>query len=180
MDLKHAVKWHSEAANSAGAWESSASSLLVAADVLRERRSAAEHDDEQAIGAWRTHPPELMLRGMAVECLLKALWVTRGHLLAVNGRYKGIPSTKEHDLVRLAAALDLELSALERDVLRRLSAFSQYGGRYPVPKQATELQLVPSPSGGRTAATTWTTPDDYLLFEEIVRQLDTLLGEHSG
>ena len=117
---------------------------------------------------------------MAVECLLKALWVARGHPLAVNGTYKGIPNAQEHDLERLAAALDLELSALERDVLRRLSAFIQYGGRYPVPKHATELRLVASPRGGSTVATTWTTPHDHLLFEGIVRQLETLLGEHSA
>lgn len=180
MDLKHAIESYSAAANSPSAWASAADGLLAAADVLRERRTVAERDDELARGACRTHPPELMLRGMAIECLLKAVWVARGQALVENGEYKRIPKAQDHDLQQLAAALGLRLSDLESDVLLRLSTFIRHGGRYPIPKRATELLLVASPRGGRTATTTWTTPQDYDICEGIVRQLNTLLEEPSA
>jgi hypothetical protein len=119
-----------------------------------------------------------MLDGMAIECLLKAVWVKRGHKLATDGKYLGVPGAGDHDLVQLAGALKLKLSALEKGTLRRLSHFIEYGGRYPVPKDADKLQLTRAPTGGRAAATTWSTPNDYVQLEAIVRRLDQLLDEH--
>jgi hypothetical protein len=124
------------------------------------------------------HPAELMLDGMAIECLLKAAWVKQGHKLAKDGKYLGVPGAGDHDLVQLAGALKLKLSALEKDTLGRLSHFIEYGGRYPVPKDADKLQLTRAPTGGRAAATTWCTQNDYVQLEAIVRRLDQLLDEH--
>jgi hypothetical protein len=117
---------------------------------------------------------------MAIECLLKALWVKRGHRLVEGGQYKMVPGAGPHDLVQLGRALELTLSEFEKDLLRRLSHFIEYGGRYPVPKSAKKLHLVDSPSGGQAVATTWATPSDQVLFESVVNRLECLLAERSA
>jgi hypothetical protein len=127
--------------------------------------------------AWKLHPPELMLRGMAIECILKALWVKQGHKLANDGKYKGVPGAGAHDLVQLASVLNLSLSDKEKDILMRLSHFIEYGGRYPVPKEADKSQLTRTPSGGRASPTTWSTPSDQILFDAMVNRLDQLLDK---
>jgi hypothetical protein len=101
----------------------------------------------------------------------------RGNKLAKDGKYLGVRGAGAHDLVQLAGALKLILSDLEKDTLRRLSHFIEYGGRYPVPKNAEKLQLTSAPAGGRAAATTWSTPTDYVHFEAVVSRLDQLLDE---
>lgn len=89
-----------------------------------------------------------MLSGMAIECLLKALRVKQGHNLVADGKHVPMPGAADHDLVRLPGILELTLSDLDKDVLRRLSHFIEYGERYPVPKNAGRLQLTTSPRGG--------------------------------
>lgn len=177
MDRTRRLEQHTWAGNSPHAWESRARDLLAAATVLRHHRESMDSNSAPAPTALIL-PAELMLDGMAIECLLKAAWVKRGHKLAKDGKYLGVPGAGDHDLVQLAGALKLKLSALETDTLRRLSHFIEYGGRYPVPKDADKLQLTRAPTGGRAAATTWCTPNDYVQFEAIVRRLDQLLDEH--
>ena len=180
MDRTLAVEIHSRAGNMPETWRSCAGDLLAAAAVLRENRESVTRGPEPAPDAWRTHPSELMLSGMAIECLLKALWVKQGHNLVGDGKYVSITGAGDHDLVQLAGVLELTLSDLEKDVLRRLSHFIEYGGRYPVPKNAERLQLTTSPRGGRGSATTWATPSDQLLFDVVVTRLEQLLDERSA
>jgi hypothetical protein len=157
-----------------------AGDLLAAAAVLRERREAVNPQPVPVASEWRTHPIELMLNGMAIECLLKALWVKRGHTLAKDGKYVPVPHAGAHDLVQLARVLHLTLSSLEKDVLRRLSHFIEYGGRYPVPTDANKLQLTRTPRGGRAEATHWNTPSDQRLFDTVVSRVNRLLDESSS
>jgi hypothetical protein len=177
MDRTRRVEQHTWAGNSPHAWESRARDLLAAATVLRQHRESMDSNSAPAPTAL-IHPAELMLDGMAIECLLKAVWVKRGHKLVKDGNYLGVPGAGDHDLVQLAGALKLKLSALEKGTLRRLSHFIEYGGRYPVPKDADKLQLTRAPTGGGAAATTWSTPNDYVQLEAIVRRLDQLLDEY--
>ncbi len=180
MDRERRIEQHTWAANSPEAWKACACSLLAAGTVLRERRARGNRSSAGRPNQWEIHPVELMLNGMAIECLLKALWVKRGHNLAKDGKYKRVPRAGAHDLVQLAGVLELTLSTLEKDVLRRLSHFIEYGGRYPVPKDAEKLQLTRTPSGGRASATTWATPSDQVLLEAIVGRLRGLLDEDLG
>jgi ribosomal protein S10 len=177
MDRSRRVEQHTWVGNSPDAWRSCASDLLAAAAVLRERRESISPGTVPLPNVWRLHPVELMLDGMAIECLLKALWVKRGHKLAKDGAYVRVPQAGPHDLVQLAGVLQLPLSHLEKDVLRRLSHFIEYRGRYPVPKDAEKLQLTRTPRGGRSSATHWNTPSDQRLFDAVVSRLDRLLDE---
>jgi hypothetical protein len=115
--------------NSAEAWRGRGMALLNASRALMDL-----WDD--CISFDPPHPKEaldydssaVMLRGMAVECFLKARFLERVGPLARGGKYVG---PKSHDLVRLAERLDLTLDTNERDVLRGLSRHI-VTGRYPI------------------------------------------------
>jgi hypothetical protein len=175
MDRKRRVEQHTWGGNAPETWKSCAGNLLTAAAVLRERREGIDSSSVSVPNAWRLHPPELMLAGMAMECLLKAVWVKRGNKLAEDGLYVPVPGAGSHDLVQLAGVLQLTLSDLEKDVLRRLSHFMKFAGRYPVPKDAEELRLTRTPRGGRATAGHWSTPGDQVLFDALVSRVDNLL-----
>jgi len=172
---------HTRAGNFFASWRLAADDLLIASQVLKER---AESFDRNSLAAGDPIPPEgrlgaveLMLKGMAIECLLKALWLKLGNTLVKDGRYVGVRGAADHDLPQLASAAKLAINDLETDLLRRLSHFIRYGGRYPVPKDASELMLTRSPRGGAAAATVWSSPSDGKLFDALVSRLSSLLEE---
>ena len=111
-----------------------------------------------------------------MECLLKALWLKGGNRLVENGKFKPVPKAGGHNLVQLACANGLSPSPVETDVLRRLSHFIEYGGRYPIPKEPSQLMLTSVPRGGKSAATSWTTPLDDQVYDSLVKKLAQLLG----
>ena len=177
MDKALAVKIYERAGNEPACWRSCAQDLLAAASVLRQRREKCPPDvtDDLVGSQWRIHPPELMLRGMAVECLLKALWVKRGNRIVKDGEYVGVPGAGSHNLVQVAGVLQLRLSRPEVDLLRRLTEFIEYGGRYPVPRNAQDLRPIRRPGGGKAPGTGWFTPGDQLLFDNVIRRLEKAL-----
>lgn len=179
MDKTLASKLHEGVGNLPRAWELVAQDLLAAAQLLSERHDSFDREslgqDDPVPPEGRVKPVELMLRGMAVECMLKALWVKRGHAIVQDGKYLGVHNAGQHDLPQLASAAGFVSDAVEMDLLRRLSHFVQYGGRYPVPRAASQLMLTQTPAGGRSAATTWSTRADPSAFDEIVRRLVALL-----
>ncbi len=93
-----------------------------------------------------------MLLGYAIECALKGLWVKDGHKIATGGRYVGVTGAKDHDLMQLAKAVGFSLTVAETDVLRRLSKFVRFAGRYPVAKTADEMRPHDVPIIGKVDA----------------------------
>ena len=87
MDRRRRIKQHTWAGNSPDAWRSCAGNLFAAASVLREHR--------EITNAWIVHPPELMLVGMAIECLLKAVWVNRGNAFTQDGKFLASSGTED-------------------------------------------------------------------------------------
>ena len=173
LDAKFAKTQHERVGNFPRAWQLVASNLLSASQVLREK---CESSDSRSATTGELGAVELMLRGMAIECLLKALWLKQGRALVKDGHFKGVAGAGAHDLPQLTLAVAFPLSDLEKDLLRRLSHFIEYGGRYPVPKDANKLRLTPAPGGGKASATTWSTPTDNQLFDALILRLDKLLA----
>ena len=121
--------------------------------------------------AGQVQPVALMLKGMAAECLLKAFWLKGGNILGADGRFRPVPGAPTHNLPKLASACKFSVTPAESHLLQRLSHFIEYGGRYPVPKDPQKLNLLPTPDGGFSAATTWSTPSDDKVFEALVHRL---------
>ena len=170
------------AGNSPRAWQIVAENLLFAARTLSERCGTfdSQSTDAQFSNRAQLGAVELMLKGMAVECLIKALWLGRGNSFVKAGKFFNVPGAGAHDLPQLALAAGLNTSSFEVDLLRRLSHFIEYGGRYPVPRTSNKLKLTDSPRGGKAAATTWRSPSDDLLFESLVARIDQLCPTHDA
>lgn len=115
----------------------------------------------------------LMLRAMAVECLLKALWIKGGGQLSYDGKYRKIPDTNDHELLTLAdkvlEKIDLNLSANERKFLKRLSR-NIVSGRYPIHRDC-KVQKKPQAGGNRRRSKLMVPDYDDDLFDSIYSKL---------
>lgn len=160
--------------------------LYTADDLLAAIRFLCQHSYHLSPdwGSIREHFPSydelritgviLMLRAMAVECLLKALWIKGGGQLACDGKYRKIPDTNDHELLTLAdkvsEKIDLNLSANKRDFLKRLSR-NIVGGRYPIHKN-WQIHIRPQAGGDRRRIPEIMVPDnDDDLFNSIISKL---------
>jgi len=122
--------------NAAGPWWWFGKNLLVAADVLSQH---TEVDPGRLLvagqgRAFRTAMailgPMLMLRACAIECLLKAVYLDGGNILAKDGRYHK-PPAPDHDLVGLARLAGLSASPTVEAMLAKLQRWIT-AGRYPI------------------------------------------------
>jgi hypothetical protein len=160
-------------------WEKKANELVFSANILNSQRK--ETTDRHPVGMptsierietiWIIH----MLSAMAIECLLKGLWVHSGEILADNGVFKGIPDTNNHKLASLAkkvaGKIELNLSAEENTMLDRLSYLITFG-RYPVQRKFDTAVNMPFPKGGSgSLGYMWVSPQDELLVESIINKL---------
>jgi len=100
MKRKVLIEMHEVFGNMPEAWHIAADDLLLASNFLR---SSIELESESAppdsdVARLRILPPELMLRGLAVEVYFKAIWTKRGNKLVSNSRYTEVPGAGSHDL----------------------------------------------------------------------------------
>lgn len=162
--------------NDHNAWALCAGDLLAASGVLRKVRSTFDLESlaagDTVPDEGRVHLADLMLRGFAVECLLKALWVKRGGTVCVGGRYVGIKGAADHNLVELSDVNQLSFTPDKRNVLKRLSIFMTAAGRYPVAARWSDTKIQSTPSGGKAQPTYWATPSDDDAYDSIVQFLD--------
>ena len=125
------------AGNHPVAWRFIGSNLLFASDRLSADftpAGAIPQTSEEMAAAQRSawiRGPLLMLRGCAVECLLKARYVNGGNVLAQDGVYVGATAVGDHDLLAWARAAEFPVSSEERSLLKALSYWIVQG-RYPV------------------------------------------------
>ena len=151
------------------AWTASADALWSAASLIE----SAVVPMDTLMPAERG--PEALLRGLAFECGFKALWLIRNPAtLAKGGRYVKPAGVGEHDLLQLADAVLFQVSATERPVLNRLSAFVKFAGRYPIPRLAEQAE--PVDVKGRPVIPQYFGLDDFALVATIWTRLRDQLG----
>ena len=165
-------------------WQLAADSLLAAARILKDHRVRF---DPCHLQVGDTVPdegkvlfPELMLRGFAVECLLKGLYVKAGNKLASGGKYLGVKGASDHNLLQLAITVGLTLASAQRDVLKRLSIIMVGAGRYPITKDWSLRKIQRAFRGGKGPPDFWGTPSDDSMLAAIVEHLDGELQEKGG
>jgi len=92
----------------------------------------------------------LMLHAMAVECLLKALWLRHGEVLVHDGKFVPIPNAGNHKLAAQAgvvfAKAGIQLTDHELKMLERASLWIM-AGRYPIQRGPEYLLPVQHPDG---------------------------------
>lgn len=164
------IKNFDEVGNLPVTWYLSADSLLAAAGFLKAHRDSYSPFEvkvgESIPDEGKILFPEIMLKGFAIECLLKALWLKRGNSLAVAGKYIGIPNAADHKLLQLSTAVKISMSTVEKDMLKRLSIIMVSVGRYPIARNWSATQL-----GEAGPPTYWSSPSDDLTLEGIVTSL---------
>jgi len=110
-------------------WIDTANELQAAANVLRGAIEDAVEGDE----ADRTFWTRLMLEGFALENLLKALWLTKGETLYVNGNMVTWKGVRSHDLCAIAKHVGFPLpDRAEFEVITKLAKIIVTIGRYPL------------------------------------------------
>ncbi len=81
-----------------------------------------------------------MLLAYSLECRFKALWLRNGDQLVRGGKYVGVKGANDHDLVQLARACHFSPTPAELAVLKRLTSFLRFAGRYPIGKTAEDMR----------------------------------------
>lgn len=90
----------------------------------------------------------LMLCGLALELLFKARLAAQGRRVLDDNETLVSPFIR-HDLELLAKEANVPLTDGQRYLLRRLTAFTVWAGRYPIAKKAAAHLPVDAPGGGR-------------------------------
>ena len=130
------------------AWQVSAKDLLDGAMAVKAK---VQPFDNAMHSLARV---EAMLLGMALECLLKGMYIRRHrvwadpakeHALAKDGKYVRVKCAGDHELVPLAKAAGVTLSQPEQSILTRLTDFIKYAGRYPISRRVKEMRPVKTP-----------------------------------
>lgn len=134
-------------ANDSRMWAFHASELLLAANCLHgpPTKGIERGRGDKRFRIARNGTvlrPAMMLYGLSVECLMKAVAVENGHQFAIerNGELAFqplFPKGSNHDLLALSGheKISLSLSADEQELARRLTHYILWGGRYPVAKR---------------------------------------------
>jgi hypothetical protein len=162
---------HRRSASSTLAWELQAVTLRYAVEVLfRQVRAdlagGLRHRTRKSVRP-SLHGPALMLAGMMLEALAKAILIERGKSITDH-------SLQRHELVTIVAATGYSPNADDTDLLRRLSAFLRWAGRYPAPKKSTEMAVETS-DGGRHLAGGSVVGADLVAVRRLADELESLL-----
>ena len=171
------IQMHEDTGNNHIAWEIFANNLLVSSNVIKKQRDRGEVDENGIPYDIQILFPEIMLRGFAVECLLKALWVKRGEKLVSDGEYKGIPGASDHNLLQLADVNGINLTKSQRDVLKRISLIMVSFGRYPIPKKWIDNKTQKLHPSGKGRQSYWMDKSDSERLEGIIREIQKCLEE---
>ena len=153
---------YEQAGNSVLAWQSTADDLLLGAHLLdglyRQSFPLRVRNGRVTRGHMGLYSPSRLLYAAAIEALLKARAVKRGHRFVVANKFRPIPGTERdpHNLVLLAKATGLRLSRKTTYLLARLSyAFEM--ARYPIAKNA--VRHSPEPGLSTTTLSYWFSTD---------------------
>jgi hypothetical protein len=121
--------------------------LLAAKGDAEYMTARATGDDPISQTFWH-NAPSVMLSGFALENLLKGILVAR------DPSRVGSPQKLfdwGHNLVTLAADANIALSADEDRVMRRLTDYTTWAGRYPTANKTAHMVARPdTPTGGAT------------------------------
>jgi hypothetical protein len=149
--------------NSVERWADKAYGLATAAKVLESFQGAiydelmAQERGQRALTEAEYQRTSVsgvsaMLRAMAAECFLKALWLKQGNTLAKNGAYTKILNGNEHRLHELASAVaGGGAITFDADELKPLEFVSNWivVGRYPIPRSFMQMSVLERDPTGR-------------------------------
>ena len=84
--------------------------------------------------------PASLLLAFAFENSIKGVLVSQGKLFLGGDRLMGLPKNA-HDLLVLCEESGIDVDDREGDILRRLTAFGIWAGRYPIPLRRDDIAI---------------------------------------
>lgn len=161
--------------NDPAAWAGRAEALLASADVLSAQYPEVPKAEDIAVfwEFFKLHTVAMMLKGMAIECLLKAIWIAHVSPLMIDGKFRSIPGTKDHDLLSLITSLEVHVHiGLSREEAELLPVLSNAitSGRYPVQRSLNVHPTKPE-WVERIRWCRWRIPEDETHFLSILTKL---------
>jgi len=181
---------HAERGNSPTWWMGSADKLLAVVRLLgptvdAAQREALEFARINGGEAFMARPygddlkaaqPLVMIRAMAVECRLKALWIKRNGPMVKNGKFKG---PKTHDLATLAASAGLGLRPEEVAILAKLTLWLTVHGRYPIGLEWDYDRKVRAQTGDLGPISSWGAGDSRAC-DQFLEDLEVMIAGARG
>jgi hypothetical protein len=154
-------------------WRDSAKTLKHAAELVGEAYAGAFAEMRRGAGLQEVverltyGPPFLLLAGLAIENLAKALDISRREPKSIGGK---LPSgIARHDSLKLLTECRVPLTPAEKKFIRRLENFVSWISRYPVPKKASAMRRL-SASGADLASFR-------ALFEKLDKECSRCIAE---
>jgi hypothetical protein len=135
-DLDMGAKYEDQG-NSVFEWVYTADNLVESANILRKESYhwSGKFGEMPDFRSYRITDVVTMLYAMAIECLLKAVWLLSGNKLVENGNYIGVDGNKSHQLASLAKRVEktgaVTFCAKDCEILEELSR-NITSGRYPI------------------------------------------------
>jgi len=158
-------------------WTLSAEDLLITANILEEKYTAAVESIKHHKGGklpleFQVLAPMIYFKAKSLELFLKAIYIKEGNKVIKNGKFIYVT----HDLNLLSKNVKLVFSAEEEKLLNKLSTCIIYWGTYPVP--VNERDWRPDTEGitGIQPIYSWSGNDDknYLSVLRVVREKSAL------
>jgi hypothetical protein len=158
------------------AWQMTADSLLRAAREICQL-VVSDHSKSQASVGTPVQPSlvpvYMMLIGLAIENLAKAIYVAKALALGIE---KPNPERFVHQLLELFEEIHFDINETEVFLIERLEVFVTWAGRYPVPKKSSEMLPRDLPSGGY-GIRTFVSIGEIQHIEDLVARLEIALEQ---
>ncbi|MEK8018399.1 MAG: hypothetical protein VSS75_016135 [Candidatus Parabeggiatoa sp.] len=186
IDESHKEYWNDnldKTIKSPTSWEISSSQLFRAAGILwktseedlqnlfSEERNELKPDDTlkqfNKIGS-----VAMMLYGLSIENLLKAVLIKKGDAFKENGKFK----YAHHCLLDLIKKADIGITEKERLLLEKLEKFILWAGRYPLPFNVEDKLNIKLENGSSIPPNTISYPFDNQLIHKLFSKIEDSLG----
>lgn len=125
-------------ATNAEFWFTQSNQMLAASEALFCAMSAGNSEMEASVGF---HKGSMFLLGISLENAFKGVVASEGKLKVDGGKIdtrKSFPRCKNHELTDLAKLIGFDTSHAEQDLLKRLSIYTVWAGKYGTPLNERE------------------------------------------
>jgi hypothetical protein len=122
--------------------EKSAAAQPIAEALLSSGQTEFSAEEGAPLDEYELYNIGLFLVALAIENLLKGLWVGRNseRIKQITNMRTNLPEITNHQLFKVAEAAGMSLSDEEKSLLNDLSKIILWSGRYPAPSNVNDYK----------------------------------------
>lgn len=149
-------------------------SKILFAELKKRTRIREVSDNDRKVGA---HNGSLFFLGIAIENAIKGFIAHKGKMKIRNNKLiasESFKGAKPHDLYELADKLSIEINSQEIELLKRLSVYTIWAGKYGTPINKNDFIT--------SIGQHYQTESDYKIAADMIKRLRLNSGfnEESG